>query len=584
MIKHLAAGSVVLVSVVAGCAPSDSQTEDTAIHADEIKQCPSGATVKGVDVSYYQGHVDWQKVKAHGIAFAVARVADGPSFVDPQFGANWSGMKAAGVVRGTYQFFRPGHDPIVQADLLIKQINAHGGLHDGDLPPALDIEVQDGVSDATLRSRALAWLEHVEAAFKRTPLVYTSPGFWDGLAADKTFAKYTLWVANWQTSCPTMPNSWSHWKFWQDADNGSVPGISGHVDTDKFNGTLADLKAFAGGAASPPPPTVPALASLGGHVAAEPAVGKNPDGRLEVFAVGPNGDLVTTFQSSPGGAWSGWYSLGGDLAGRPAIANNHDGRMEAFARGADGALWHAWQDSPNGKFGGWVSLGGSVSGNPAVARTGDGRLEVFAVGAGGAIYHRWQDKPNGAWASWAKIAGVPGGGAREPTALLGHDGEMRVLVRGKDDAIYVAVRGASGFGAWKSLGGKATSAPSAVRNADGRIEVFVRGTDGHLYHDWEKTPGGDWYGWFDGGGGIDDPFAANDQDGRIEVFARGTDGHLYRTRQKAPNSTWEGWVKVGGAVSGGAVAARNQDGRLEAFFRATDNTVHHVWEKAPETW
>jgi GH25 family lysozyme M1 (1,4-beta-N-acetylmuramidase)/acylphosphatase len=588
MNKHLALGSLLLVPALAtGCAAPESSNEDPASEAEGIKVCASGATVRGVDVSYYQGHIDWAKVKAHGVEFAIARVGDGPTYVDPQFAANWSGMKAAGVIRGTYQFFRAGSDPIKQADLLIKEIKDHGGLHAGDLPPMLDVEVQDGVSDATLRSHAMTWLKHVEAAFNRTPMIYTAPGFWNGLGADASFAKYTLVVANWQTNCPTMPNSWTHWKFWQDADNGSVPGISGHVDTDRFNGTLAQLKAFAGAtvAPPPPPPTTSALASLGGKVAGEPAVGKNPDGRLEVFAVAPKGDITTAFQTSAGGAWSPWYSLGGDLAGRPVLANEKDGRLEIFARGSDNALWHAVQDAPNGKMGSWASLGGVISGNPTVVVNGDGRLEVFAVGTDGAVHHRLQSAVNGAgWAGWAKIGSAPGGGAIDPQALRGHDGNVRVFARGKDEATYVIDHDGTTWGAWKSLGGKATSAPSAVLNQDGRIEVFVRGTNGHLYHNWEKTPAGAWYGWFDGGGNVSEPVAANDADGRIEVLARGTDSHLYRTRQKAPNGSWEAWVKIGGNVDGGAVAARNKDGRLEAFFRATDDTVHHVAEKSPETW
>ncbi len=584
MNKHLALASLLLAPVLStGCAAPDSSTEDPASEADGLKECAAGATVRGVDVSYYQGHVDWTKVKAHGIDFAIARSADGSGYVDPQFAANWPGMKAAGVIRGTYQFFRAGEDPIAQADLMIKQINAHGGLHAGDLPPMLDVEVQDGVSDATLRSRALTWLKHVETAFGRTPMIYTAPGFWDGLGADATFAKYTLVVANWGVSCPTMPDSWTHWKFWQDADNGSVPGISGHVDTDRFNGTLAQLKAFAG-ATPPAPPAVPALASLGGKVTGEPAVGKNPDGRLEVFAVGAKGAMETIFQNAPDGTWSDWYSLGGNLEGRPVLANEHDGRLEAFARGADNALWHAEQDAPNGKFGNWLSLGGTISGNPTVAADTDGRLDVFAVGADGGVHHRVQTKANGSYEAWSKISTTPGGGAVDLSAVRGHDGHLRVFARGKNGVTYVSEQGSSAYGAWKSLGGDATSTPSAVLNADGRIEVFVRGTNGKLYHNWEKTPGGAWYGWFDGGGNISEPFAATDADGRIELLARGTNNHLYRTAQKTPNGSWGAWVEIGGEVAGGATATRNKDGKLEAFFRATDSTVHHVKEKAPESW
>src|SRR5438034_1060907 len=128
MFKHLALASLLLAPTLAGCIASDA-TPDEQIDANEdaVKACAKNGTVKGVDVSYYQGHVDWKTAHAHGIRFAFARVSDGTGFLDPQFGANWSGMKSAGVIRGVYQFFRPGQDPIAQANLLLNELKKHGG-------------------------------------------------------------------------------------------------------------------------------------------------------------------------------------------------------------------------------------------------------------------------------------------------------------------------------------------------------------------------------------------------------------------------------------------------------------------------
>ena len=81
--------------------------------------CASGATVNGIDVSYYQGTIDWTSAKASGIDFAYARISDGTGFIDPQFAANWANMKAAGIVRGAYQFFRPETDPTAPGELLL---------------------------------------------------------------------------------------------------------------------------------------------------------------------------------------------------------------------------------------------------------------------------------------------------------------------------------------------------------------------------------------------------------------------------------------------------------------------------------
>lgn len=250
---------VLLLLTFTACAHPRVRGEEEAGSTEEaMKQCPGASTVRGVDVSYHQGQIDWPAVRAAGVGFGFARVSDGSTFLDPEFERNYQGMKAVGVVRGAYQYFRPAEDPIAQADILIRAVQAQGGLVKGDLPPALDIETTDDVPSRALQQRALAWLTRVESALGRTPIIYTAPGFWQELDADPAFARYTLWVAHWQTACPTMPGSWSRWRFWQDSDKGSVAGIGGAVDTDRFDGTMADLHAFAGGRAAPQKRSAPA--------------------------------------------------------------------------------------------------------------------------------------------------------------------------------------------------------------------------------------------------------------------------------------------------------------------------------------
>jgi GH25 family lysozyme M1 (1,4-beta-N-acetylmuramidase) len=584
MLKQIALASLLLAPAIAGCAPDESgDTESPDNESEALKVCAKGATVKGIDVSYYQGNIDWAKVKASGIAFAIARVGDGATYVDSQFGNNWAGMKAHGIIRGTYHFFRAGDDPVAQANNFVKQIKAHGGMQAGDLPPVLDIEVQDGVSDATLRSRALTWLQHVEAALGKRPMVYTASGFWNYLGAGSEFSKYTLWVANWDTSCPSMPSSWSGWKFWQTHDDGHVSGIGGAVDLDVFNGSLAELKTFAGAAGGGGSST-PTVVSLGGNISDQPGLGENPDGRLEVFGVGPKGNMTTKFQLEPNGKWSDWFSLGGNLDGRPAVANNQDGRLEVFVRDASHVMVHAWQDAPNGKIGNWATLGTSTwNSDPTVAKNKDGRLEVFAIGKNGALHHAWQTKANGGWSSWASL-GAAGGGLSDPQAIRDGDGKLRVVAHGKDGATWIIAQQSGGWGAWKSLGGSSTGVPAIVKAGSGQLALFVRGSDGALWHAWENSVGGTWSKWLSLGGGVHAPFAATDADGRMEVFVRGDNGALYRTRQKTPGGAWEGWTKMGGSVSGRPAAARNKDGRLEVVFRATDGTVRHAWQDAPQVW
>ncbi|MFO0758001.1 MAG: GH25 family lysozyme [Byssovorax sp.] len=259
------------ISMALGCAAPDTAGDDEApialdpqaagpgFEEDAVRQCALGPTLLGIDVSYYQETIDWPAAAQAGVAFAFARVSDGSGFSDPDFARNWAGMRAAGVIRGAYQFFRPAEDPKAQADLLIAQIRENGGLGPGDLPPALDIEVMDGVTAPVVLARMQVWLDRVEAALGKRPLIYTAPGFWEDLDAPPSFGRYPLWLANWGRRCPATPETWARWSFWQSSDRGSVAGIEGPVDLDRWNGSRADLLAFASAGSmpvSPPPPKV----------------------------------------------------------------------------------------------------------------------------------------------------------------------------------------------------------------------------------------------------------------------------------------------------------------------------------------
>src|SRR5215831_11213924 len=207
---------------------------------EAVRVCPGGAVVEGLDVSYYEGVINWPAVKAAGKEFAFIRVSDGTGFNDPQFANNWPNARAAGVIRGVYQFFRPGQDAVAEANLLVSQVAAAGGLQPGDLPPVVDVEVSDGQSASVVQQGIQDWIATVSQATGRTPLIYTSSGTWATAGSPSGFGGYPLWVANYGVTCPSMPTSFSEWKFWQYTDSGSVSGISGAVDLDQFNGTLGD--------------------------------------------------------------------------------------------------------------------------------------------------------------------------------------------------------------------------------------------------------------------------------------------------------------------------------------------------------
>jgi lysozyme len=209
-----------------------------------VSVCANGATVNGVDVSHYDGTIDWMKAAAGGITFAIMKASEGTTFVDPTFATNWANAGAAGVIRGAYHFFRPADDATAQADYFLQ---IAGSPAYGDLPLAIDLEVTDNLTGAQVAAGAQTFLQRVQQKTGRTPLIYTSHRVMDTLLGSPTgFSNFPLWVANWGVSCPGMPSEWSEWAIWQSSATATVPGISSMVDLDQFNGTLGQLHGFVG--------------------------------------------------------------------------------------------------------------------------------------------------------------------------------------------------------------------------------------------------------------------------------------------------------------------------------------------------
>lgn len=199
----------------------------------------TGTKIKGIDVSHFQGAVNWQEVKQAGMSFALAKATEGQTSVDSQFKNNWPNMKAAGLLRGAYHFFDAGIDGTAQANHFLQNTQ----IEPGDLPPVIDVEAAASASKATILQEVQNWLDTVEQALNRRPMIYTTASFWDSHLND-TFGAYPLWVAEYGVSAPKIPAGWSTWQFWQYSQSGTVSGVSGNVDMDEFNGSYDDLLAF----------------------------------------------------------------------------------------------------------------------------------------------------------------------------------------------------------------------------------------------------------------------------------------------------------------------------------------------------
>jgi lysozyme len=240
--------SIALVSVAAllgACGSSGLQQEEVSSSASALtpdyKVCPGSTTIAGVDVSDYDGTIDWKKVAASGKQFAIIRLGDGLTYIDTQFAINWAGAKAAGLTVGAYQFFRPEDDPVAQADLMLSHLAAVGYVA-GDIPPVVDVEVTDGQSNATVLANVDAWLQRIKAKTGRLPVMYSSARVWSLIGNPNPSPLPYLWDAQWGVTCPTLPPEWGRLRFWQYTDSGSVPGIGDAADLDLYNGSLAELR------------------------------------------------------------------------------------------------------------------------------------------------------------------------------------------------------------------------------------------------------------------------------------------------------------------------------------------------------
>lgn len=201
--------------------------------------CQVGPTVPGIDVSYYQETIDWQRVRRAGIRFAFIRLSDGATLPDAKFAINWAESKRMGLVRGAYQYFRPDQSVTAQADLMIAAMRDRDRA---DLPPVIDIETDAGLTAPVVAARAQRWIDRVRAKLGVEPIVYTGSDLWRNGGAG-SLAAQPLWLAHYTQACPTLPAPWTRWTFWQHTDRGAVPGIEGPVDLDLFAGTLGELHA-----------------------------------------------------------------------------------------------------------------------------------------------------------------------------------------------------------------------------------------------------------------------------------------------------------------------------------------------------
>ena len=206
-----------------------------------------GYAVKGVDVSHYQGSIDWQALRAGGVRFAYIKATEGAHFRDPRFAENWRGSLDAGIPRGAYHFFSLCKPGVEQAANFIATIPAG----DPSLPHALDAEQMEacpnGQAVADPVAEIVVFLDAVEKHFGSRPLVYTTREFHDTHFSSHGQPRERLGNERfWLRSLHWMPQFGRRpWTLWQYHNRGRRPGIDGAVDLNAFNGSAAEFEKFA---------------------------------------------------------------------------------------------------------------------------------------------------------------------------------------------------------------------------------------------------------------------------------------------------------------------------------------------------
>jgi lysozyme len=210
----------------------------------EAIQIAKDFPVHGVDVSKYQGNVDWMAVADGGVNFAYIKATEGGDRLDPKFFQNWNGAKAAGLPHGAYHFVywcRPWQEEMAWFERNVPR-------ESDALPPVLDVEATPTSStcprrlekEPTLRD-IKAMLVEMERYYGKKPIIYTTVDFYEAMFSEGEMSDYPMWIRSTKHH-PAVKYGNRAWHFWQYQSDAWVRGIPTRVDRNAFYGDEKDWR------------------------------------------------------------------------------------------------------------------------------------------------------------------------------------------------------------------------------------------------------------------------------------------------------------------------------------------------------
>ncbi len=198
---------------------------------------PGSYAVHGIDVSRWQGDIDWRTARRAGVSFAFLKATEGGDHVDPKFHSQWRAARRSGVPRGAYHYFYFCRPAAEQARWFIRNVPKEASA----LPHVLDMEwtprsktCRHRPSPRKVRAEAREFLNILERHYGQRPVVYTTPDFFKDTGIG-TLNRTEFWLRS-VAGHPSKTYPGQNWAFWQYTGTGRVPGIAGDVDINVFRG------------------------------------------------------------------------------------------------------------------------------------------------------------------------------------------------------------------------------------------------------------------------------------------------------------------------------------------------------------